>query len=963
MFRRVFVRMCMAGKGTAGENPWMKNNVGYIVGGVLLAACGLIYTERNIPHAGSILGKGVQDAWGLVCGVSFKHTAGLLILCDTCSASYHPTCIGLDKEIAKSMEDGWKCPICAAGDGATAEDREARLVRILRRQSPVKKLWTSRASTQPFNLEKYLINLWLGSEQPIPMEAEAALGGLDEYPLVKSARMQACQNALQYVSKRFLEGGLARGATELERVDFVEYAADVAYLCTNICLYSSDMTEELIKLGKQLLRRWTKMVKEETKDLSVDPHFVMSFAERVVACKRLGMYDDPAEGLSFDSDIAMLKEATEEAGVASLVCAGKFASAELTGPDAPVEQGEYPALCSNCGEDLGTSRVVRWRLGRCLRCHWPVTKTVPYGDLVESLVWPSLYEELGVCFVPEREIVFDTLRIIRRLRPYRHPQDIGLNAWKLQAYLITHVLYVLSEWGSQPLSSTTLHYEYHFVNEALTLCMGSIDDPELGGELVQCLRIFDAGSGGEDTAISRRVSAGVCYLLSRESSSEPGRWTRGLKTSIYDDYHTTMCVLVGLSQPKARSVTITTEVDKHSARVHEWLAFMEDEESHPYDQTYEVVRAEPKQPRTRSGRISSNRKMDIGVLDDCNIMEYTKIAAERRKALASLEARKRRRDTLTHSGISTVVKEDDLKGTLSSSVICSPDNVVPQNPPSSPVRRKRGPVQCGICGCSFSLLRESIRCAECRLAVHLECLPRSERTDLKKTDVLLYSAIQLRQWLTHPLAGTTGFTRIVCHAYEDKGIVRTMCDAHSWLVMVETSVLFTDGLPVGEEQAMQVFVPTVPDDQGPIKKGQYLVPGHVYSSHGAEQSSIQKNKGIAHCPCVLQCALSKVQMVEWFKLIHSSTGGSIEFEVLESHGDFSITSGTESYRLPATQSSKCCYCLEPLDPLERVCVQQCSRADCSSAWHVGCNPPKSYLLFANEHEARAFSHHECGSRH
>ncbi|KAF4759109.1 signal recognition particle subunit srp68, variant 3 [Perkinsus olseni] len=74
------------------------------------------------------------------------RTGGLLILCDSCSASYHPGCIGLDKEIAESMKDGWRCPICAVGDDA--EDREARLVRILRRQAPVKKLWTTHPKSR-----------------------------------------------------------------------------------------------------------------------------------------------------------------------------------------------------------------------------------------------------------------------------------------------------------------------------------------------------------------------------------------------------------------------------------------------------------------------------------------------------------------------------------------------------------------------------------------------------------------------------------------------------------------------------------------------------------------------------------------------------------------------------------------------------------------------------------------------
>ncbi|KAF4746891.1 signal recognition particle subunit srp68, partial [Perkinsus olseni] len=133
---------------------------------------------------------------------------------------------------AESMKDGWRCPICAVGDDA--EDREARLVRILRRQAPVKKLWTTRNPMQPFCLEK--------SEEPIPTSPEATVGGLETYPLVKAARVRACENGLAYVSKRFLDGGIRRRVADCERNDFVEYATDLAYLCTNICTYSSAMT-------------------------------------------------------------------------------------------------------------------------------------------------------------------------------------------------------------------------------------------------------------------------------------------------------------------------------------------------------------------------------------------------------------------------------------------------------------------------------------------------------------------------------------------------------------------------------------------------------------------------------------------------------------------------------------------------------------------------------------------------
>ncbi|KAF4738622.1 signal recognition particle subunit srp68, partial [Perkinsus olseni] len=246
----------------------------------------------------------------------------------------------------------------------------------------------------PFCLEKYLTDLVLRSEEPIPTSPEATVGGLETYPLVKAARARACENGLAYISKRFLDGGVRRRVANCERSDFVEYATDLAYLCTNICTYSSAMTDGLERLGKQLLRRWNEMADEEIKAISVDPHFVMSFAEGVLACKRLGMYDDPAEGLSLERDIARLEDASEEADVASLVCAGKFSSV-ATGPVAPLDEGDASTLVTP-QRDHSQARIrpcvaivmslASYEDRTVSSCLWGnLEGPLSYGDLVESL--------------------------------------------------------------------------------------------------------------------------------------------------------------------------------------------------------------------------------------------------------------------------------------------------------------------------------------------------------------------------------------------------------------------------------------------------------------------------------------------------------------------------------------------------------------------------------------------------
>lgn len=56
--------------------------------------------------------------------------------------------------------------------------------------------------------------------------------------------------------------------------DFLEYATDLAYLCSNICIYSSTMAEEIGQLGKQLLRRWTEVLGASDQSVGENMHMV-----------------------------------------------------------------------------------------------------------------------------------------------------------------------------------------------------------------------------------------------------------------------------------------------------------------------------------------------------------------------------------------------------------------------------------------------------------------------------------------------------------------------------------------------------------------------------------------------------------------------------------------------------------------------------------------------------------------
>ncbi|KAF4745894.1 signal recognition particle subunit srp68 [Perkinsus olseni] len=172
-----------------------------------------------------------------------------------------------------------------------------------------------------------------------------------------------------------------------------------------------------------------------------------------------------------------------------------------------------------------------------------------------------------------------------------------------------------------------------------------------------------------------------------------------------------MCVLVGLVEPDFTRHQAGSGSEKHSARVQEWLTFMEDEEPCPYDQTFEIIASATEPPRAKNSRPGLKRKLSNGVLDEYNILQYTKIATERRKALALAEVKKQRSDAGSQT-VEPVKEEKSASHRSEESTSFGADNVESTVPPATSVRRKKGPVLCAICGCSFSRLCEAIRVSE-----------------------------------------------------------------------------------------------------------------------------------------------------------------------------------------------------------------------------------------------------------
>jgi hypothetical protein len=80
--------------------------------------------------------------------------------------------------------------------------------------------------------------------------------------------------------------------------------------------------------------------------------------------------------------------------------------------------------------------------------------------LCESLVWISLFRDLGIhpIVTADASVQFEhLLDLIKLMRPYRSLESRGYDSFRLQVYFITHLTFVLSQWGAFPLRSVVMH--------------------------------------------------------------------------------------------------------------------------------------------------------------------------------------------------------------------------------------------------------------------------------------------------------------------------------------------------------------------------------------------------------------------------------------------------------------------------------------------------------------------------
>jgi hypothetical protein len=153
---------------------------------------------------------------------------------------------------------------------------------------------------------------------------------------------------------------------------------------------------------------------------------------------------------------------------------------------------------------------------------------------MEAVANTYVSERCGLIFgAPHREV----LKWLPTLRPYPSGREEAVELLRDSIYAVTHLIYVLNDYGTYRLSPRLLPLEFTFLKENVASACDR-EDSEILGELLDALRAF--GLGSDDALIKQ----GTEYLL--ESQNKDGSWGALDEENIRTRCHTTWTAIDGL---------------------------------------------------------------------------------------------------------------------------------------------------------------------------------------------------------------------------------------------------------------------------------------------------------------------------------------------------------------------------------------------------------------------------------
>ena len=339
---------------------------------------------------------------------------------------------------------------------------------------------------------------------------------------IENAREQLCLRSIAFIRQIMLK---------CSKEHFAFSGGDIIFLLRNAIFKGTGAVSAAARecVGA-MLDRWDDSKCTILSDNS-EPAHVMVYAECLHAKMEMQWTGPP--GFKFHDAVAALRSA-----VAS------HSAEDILRFDATRFHNTLPtqSYCLPCGEFQKGSKG-----GVCPNegCGKLLTAEDDFEFLCESLVWTSLFSELGLNPVQtaDAEVSFECiLRLIKCMRPYRSLETRGIDSFKLQCYFLTHLTFVLTKWGACPMQPRTLFVEEYLFLMANMDVVIRMDDAELVGEFLQALHILAVPHS------SAVMQKGYHYLLSHErKGTMRGNWVQS-SAPFYQKYHAAYCGIIGLAE-------------------------------------------------------------------------------------------------------------------------------------------------------------------------------------------------------------------------------------------------------------------------------------------------------------------------------------------------------------------------------------------------------------------------------
>lgn len=336
----------------------------------------------------------------------------------------------------------------------------------------------------------------------------SALAGAAIIPQVASAR-PLWPGARYTTAQR--DRAIRRGLRFIYRLahvpkTFDEYGDDMLWCFRSLSATAADpwLKRTASAMGRERARAWRRANPRVPEDADADD----------VAALVSGCYSADSLGVP---DAAMKPALTAAARRFSVTDFLRFDPATGIIPD------NLPATCDDDAPKNSTSDD----------CPAPGTITSPYELLTDALVTTYAGDHYGVRLGAS---LAEVTALVPRMRPYR--VDERANAGFIDVtYAITHIVYVLNDYGRYRLRPEWLPDEYAYLRENLHQSIKD-EDPETTGEFLDTLRAF--GMAERDPLIRD----GMAFVLARQHPD--GSWGDRDGNDHYTLYHSTWTAINGL---------------------------------------------------------------------------------------------------------------------------------------------------------------------------------------------------------------------------------------------------------------------------------------------------------------------------------------------------------------------------------------------------------------------------------